>query len=465
MADFRKIDAFFNGEAAFDNKEASKLSRRAQILRWAKLLMPSLAAVLIALLLLFPSLKDNDVVESLDVTLPKKGELEKLHMEQTEFSITDKDNKISTFFADLVDETQAGSKLLKITNPAGVIPTGENKFVNVDSDIGYYNQAAQIIELKQNVVAVYDEGTTAETEYARYDFTSNYGEGNQKVYAYGDWGKLWADGFKYYQEKELIVLTGKSKLIHEENTLWADKEVRYYRLENRMEAEKNVKAVNRQNTMYADLMKTYFAADSQNEIERIEAYDNVRVMDGKSIMHADKMIAFMRPGRDNAIERIEAYDNVRVIDEKNTMHADKMIAFMRPGQDNAIERIEAYGNVKVEDKQNKHANTLYADKMYAFLSSGQEQKLEKIEAFDNVNVITPDGTAKGDYGLYRPDKDEVELNRNVVIVQDGNVIKGDKAITNLTTSVSRVLADKTNKNRVSGVITGATVKGEKDDEK
>ncbi len=430
MADFRKIDAFFNGEAAFDNKEASKLSRRAQILRWAKLLMPSLAAVLIALLLLFPSLKDNDVVESLDVTLPKKGELEKLHMEQTEFSITDKDNKISTFFADLVDETQAGSKLLKITNPAGVIPTGENKFVNVDSDIGYYNQAAQIIELKQNVVAVYDEGTTAETEYARYDFTSNYGEGNQKVYAYGDWGKLWADGFKYYQEKELIVLTGKSKLIHEENTLWADKEVRYYRLENRMEAEKNVKAVNRQNTMYADLMKTYFAADSQNEIERIEAYDNVRVMDGKS-----------------------------------TMHADKMIAFMRPGQDNAIERIEAYGNVKVEDKQNEHANTLYADKMYAFLSSGQEQKLEKIEAFDNVNVITPDGTAKGDYGLYRPDKDEVELNRNVVIVQDGNVIKGDKAITNLTTSVSRVLADKTNKNRVSGVITGATVKGEKDDEK
>lgn len=430
MADFRKIDAFFNGEAAFDNKEASKLSRRAQILRWAKLLMPSLAAVLIALLLLFPSLKDNDVVESLDVTLPKKGELEKLHMEQTEFSITDKDNKISTFFADLVDETQAGSKLLKITNPAGVIPTGENKFVNVDSDIGYYNQAAQIIELKQNVVAVYDEGTTAETEYARYDFTSNYGEGNQKVYAYGDWGKLWADGFKYYQEKELIVLTGKSKLIHEENTLWADKEVRYYRLENRMEAEKNVKAVNQQNTMYADLMKTYFAANSQNEIERIEAYDNVRV-----------------------------------IDEKNTMHADKMIAFMRPGQDNAIERIEAYGNVKVEDKQNEHANTLYADKMYAFLSSGQEQKLEKIEAFDNVNVITPDGTAKGDYGLYRPDKDEVELNRNVVIVQDGNVIKGDKAITNLTTSVSRVLADKTNKNRVSGVITGATVKGEKDDEK
>ena len=430
MVDYRKIDAFFNGQAAFENKKVSKLSRRAQALRWAKLLMPSTAAVLIALLLLFPSLKDNSVVESLDVTLPKKGELEKLHMEKTEFSITDKDNKISTFFADLVDETKAGSKLLKIINPQGIIPAGENKFVNVDSDIGYYNQAAQIIELKQNVVAVYDEGTTAETEYARYDFKTNYGNGDQKVYAYGDWGKLWAEGFKYYQEKELLVLIGKSKVVNEENTLWADKEIRYYRPGNRLEAEKNVKAVNPQHIMYADLMKTFFAPGSQKEIEKIEAYGHVRV-----------------------------------IDDANTIYADKMIAFMHPGQKNAIKKIEAYGHVKVKDKQNTLSNTLYADKMYAFLSSDSKQKLEKIEAFDNVKVETPDGTANGDYGLYLPERDEVELHHNVVIVQDGNVIKGDKAVTNLTTSVSRVLADKTNKNRVSGVITGATVKGEKHDKK
>ena len=391
MVDFHKIDAFFNGETAFENENPVKLSRRARVLRWAKLLMPSLAAVLIALLLLFPSLKDNDVVNSLDVTLPKKGELEKLHMEQTEFSITDKDNKISTFFADQVDETKAGSKLLKIINPEGNIPAGDNRFVNIDSDIGYYNQETQVIELEENVVAVYDEGTTAETEYARYDFKANYGNGNQQVYAYGAWGKLWAEGFKYYQEKELIVLTGKSKVKNEDNTLWADKEIRYYRTENRLEAEQNVKAVNLENTMYADLMKTFFVAGSQKEIEKIEAYGNVRI-----------------------------------IDDANTIYADKMIALMRADKKNTI---------------------------------------EKIEAFDNVKVVTSDGTANGNYGLYFPEKNEVELRHNVIIIQDGNVIKGDKAVTNLTTSVSKVLADKTNKKRVSGVITGATVKDKKHDEK
>ena len=391
MVDFHKIDAFFNGETAFENENPVKLSRRARVLRWAKLLMPSLAAVLIALLLLFPSLKDNDVVNSLDVTLPKKGELEKLHMEQTEFSITDKDNKISTFFADQVDETKAGSKLLKIINPEGNIPAGDNRFVNIDSDIGYYNQETQVIELEENVVAVYDEGTTAETEYARYDFKANYGNGNQAVYAFGDWGKLWSEGFEYYQDKELIVLTGKSKVINEKNTLWADKEIRYYRTENRLEAEKNVKAVNLENTIYADVMKTFFIPGSKMDVKRVEAYGHVRVLDG--------------------------------------------------------------------------SNTMYADKMYAFFMAGSEQKLEKIEAFDNVKVITADGTASGDYGLYLPDRAEVELHRNVVIVQDGNVIHGDKAITNLNTSVSRVLADKESKKRVSGVITGSTVKGKKDEEK
>lgn len=430
MVDFHKIDAFFNGETAFEDKIPLKLSLRVKVLRWAKLLMPSLAAILIALLLLFPILKDNNVIESIDVTLPKKGELEKLHMEKTEFSITNKDNKISVFFADLVDETEPGSKLLKIINPEGSIPADENQFIHIDSDIGYYNQETQIIELQDNVVAMYDEGTTAETEYARYDFTSNYGSGNQAVHAYGNWGKLWAEGFEYYQDKELLVLIGKAKVINENNTLWADKEIRYYRLENRIEAEKNVKAVDPENTIYADLMKTFLTSDSKMDVEKIEAYGHVRVFNGN-----------------------------------NVMHADKMTGFMRSGSPNMLEKIEAYGHVLIEDKQNMNKNTIYADKMYAFFSVGKEQKLEKIEAFDNVKVVTSDGTAEGDYGLYIPDKSEVEIHHNVIITQDDNVIHGDKAVTNLRTSVSRVLADKENKKRVSGVITGSTVKGKKDDEK
>ncbi len=62
----------------------------------------------------------------MDVTLPKKGELEKLHMEETVFYITDADNKVNNFNADKIDETEPGSKLLKLTNPQGIVP-GSNQ--------------------------------------------------------------------------------------------------------------------------------------------------------------------------------------------------------------------------------------------------------------------------------------------------------------------------------------------------
>lgn len=357
MSDFYDLDDFFNGKKTLDNKTGDQLSVRAKILRFLKLAMPSVAAVLVAMVLLFPSLKKNTVVSDFDVTLPKKGELEKLHIEQTEFSMTDKDNKVSKFTADRIDETEAGSKLMKIINPKGKLPAGnDGQFVYVDSDIGYFNQAENYIQAKQNVKAVYDGGTTVLTEEADYNFNTQYGKGNQDIYAYGDWGKLWAQGFEVYQPQKLIILTGKSKIDSNGRKLWADKEVRYYKQEN-----------------------------------KIEALGNVVVSENNKVLHADRMIAY-------------------------------------------------------------------------FKDSGLSD-IEKIEAFGNVIVDTDDGQALGDYGLYIPQKAEVELHDNVVIKKDGSVIYGQKAITNLNTSISRIVSGQENKKRVSGIIKGKALKDNKHEKK
>lgn len=88
-------------------------------MRWIKLALPSLAALLIGLLIVLPGLQTDDDRFELDVTRPKKGELEKLHMENTVFYITDADNQVNNFNADKIDETEPGSKLIKLINPAG----------------------------------------------------------------------------------------------------------------------------------------------------------------------------------------------------------------------------------------------------------------------------------------------------------------------------------------------------------
>lgn len=423
MVDFRKIDAFFNGEKVFEEQGTQRLSRRAKLLRTAKLIMPSLAAVLIGLILIFPSLKKSSIVAGLDVTIPKKGELEKLHMEQTEFSITDKDNKVSTFTADQIDEIKPGSKVVKIFNPVGQIPAAENKLVNINADFGYYNQNVSVLKIEHNVKAVYDDGTTALTETATYDFKKSYGSGDKAVYAFGEWGKLWAEGFEFDQNQNLLVLTGKSKIINENRTLFADRTVKYFRNENRFEAEKNVKVLTAKETMYADLMKAYLVPGAQ------------------------KM----------QIQKIDAFGNVKVIENNKTLTAEKMIAHFDSEQKDALKKIDAYGNVVVIE----NSNTIYADKMEAFFKPGAKDSLQKVESYGNVKIITADGTATGDYGVYLPEKGEMELHHNVTLIQDGNIIHGDKAVTNLKTSVSRMIADGKKGGRVSGVIKGSTVKNKK----
>ena len=92
MVNVKEIDSLFDEESRKNKKPTilnpvSKHTRRVQM---AKLILPSFAAVLVAMLLIFPSLQNNGKDIFLDVTLPKKGELEKLHVEKTVLNITDK---------------------------------------------------------------------------------------------------------------------------------------------------------------------------------------------------------------------------------------------------------------------------------------------------------------------------------------------------------------------------------------
>ena len=106
MFDSKKIDSYFSGEKNLRKEDNSYLGRRAKIMRWVKLLLPSLAALLTGLLIVIPSLQNNIDDLAQDITRPRKGELEKLHMENTVFYITDADNKVNNFTADNIDETE-----------------------------------------------------------------------------------------------------------------------------------------------------------------------------------------------------------------------------------------------------------------------------------------------------------------------------------------------------------------------
>ena len=84
MIDSHKIDDYFYGNSPLtEHHDASdSLDHRSRLIRRIKLILPSLAAVLLGLLIFIPHLEQAKDAVHIDITLPQKGELEKLHMEK-----------------------------------------------------------------------------------------------------------------------------------------------------------------------------------------------------------------------------------------------------------------------------------------------------------------------------------------------------------------------------------------------
>ena len=214
MASQKNIDSYFNntGRHPQQNKKDA-FAKHTHIIKMMKLLLPSIAAVLLGMLIIIPNLSQIDDTVSLDITLPKKGELEKLHMENTDFYITDRNNKVNNFLARNIDETSPGSKLIKLTDPEGIIPSANGTWYNIKSPLGYYDQNKNTLKLEQQVDVFYSDGMTAKTTEFLYDFKTGIGTSVTPVSADGELGTLSAEGMEFYNDQNLIIFTGKTHIV------------------------------------------------------------------------------------------------------------------------------------------------------------------------------------------------------------------------------------------------------------
>ena len=182
------------------------------------MLLPALAATLVGLLVLVPYLKQDEYNITISITKPKAGELEKLHVENSIFNITDKNNQVHHFTAQSIDETSPGSKLVKLTNPEGTMPAENQQWINIKSPYGYFNQNTNDLRLEEGVEMFYSEGMNLNLKDINFNFDTQYAHSNSPVSGQGIFGAIQAEGFEYYKKDALLIFTGKSNItIREES--------------------------------------------------------------------------------------------------------------------------------------------------------------------------------------------------------------------------------------------------------
>ena len=315
MFDSHKIDAFFNGDKPFDNNQTENKPKTSVWLRFVKLGFPCVAAAILGVMVVLPNIKKSVDLRD-NITMPRKNEMEKLHMEQTVYTATDNKNRVNTVTADSVDEVAPGSKEMKLQNPRGEIPADKGN-IHIRADVGFFNQNNNILMLKDNVYAEDENGASVHTSQAFYDFEAERGYGNEKVYASGEWGTIEAAGFEYLKKEEVLVLTGNHTITTKDGVLSAEQETRWYQKENKTESVGKARVIQDKNTLYADKIVGYFNGKSKKEIEKIEAFGNVFVKTPKGTAAGDRGVYNPKT------EKVNLYGNVRLEQNGNFINGSE----------------------------------------------------------------------------------------------------------------------------------------------
>ncbi len=467
MFETQKIDSFFSGEKnLLDEEEKVFISRRTKVVRFLKLFLPCLTALLLGLGI---ALFDFDTNSDTTISLADEEKIyfEKFRMKNTVFEITERDNQLSTLRADVVEEIEPGKKLYNLVNPdAKTLDKG--KIITLSAETGTYNQNKQVLDLKKKVVANYNKEMEAHTNSASYNFDKEYGYGNEKIIGQGERGSFEADKFTFDKKKGIGNLI-KNVVIKSQNFELKSPEKATLFLNDSKFISTQATIKKGKDILKGDTVTAFFKDTKSFDIDK--AYSN-----GHTEIYSDGKKAFADRGEYQASTGlVKLFDNVKIVDTNGyTATADFGI------YDSTKKLFTLQKNVKVKDKNgytaiaengiydlnkktftleknvkiDKGTNVITAPKAIYF------QNKDEFRFYDDVKVTQEDNTATATSGVYFVKKNIAELEGNVVITKKGNIVRGDKAISDFTTSKSRLIAK--NGGRISGKLIESTLKEKKD---
>lgn len=427
MFETQKIDSFFSGEKnLFEEEERTYISRRTKVVRFLKLFLPCLTAMLLGLgVVLFDFDTQSD--STLSIAEEEKLYFEKFRMKNTVFEITEKDNQFSILKAETIEEVNAGEKVYNLINPDAQT-TDKSKIITLSSMNGYYDQNKRVLNLSNNVVANYNKQMIANTSDVSYNFSKEEGYGKNPIVGNGEKGKFKANSFSFSKKNSSITLIGDVELLSNDITLTTPNEATLFANDNKFVAN-NATAIKGKDRIKGDVLTVLFKDTKSFEIDKAYTDGKTEIYSGNKKATADKGEYLA----DAFISNL--YGNVRIADPRG------YIATAEKGSYNSKNKtFTLTNNVKII----KGNNTAFADRATYY------QDKEEFHLFDNVRVIQDNTVASADKGVYFIKKNVAELEKNVVITRDGNMVKGDKAISDFSISKSRLIAN--NGGRISGKL-------------
>lgn len=191
---------------------AEQIARRQRLVAAMKLLMPLLAAGMLALMVFWPDIEGGNgrlsfrrgpalVPEALQLVAPR-------------FQGVDELNRPYTVTARLARQPGQAEVLLMDLPRADILLT-DGGWVYVEGDRGRYDRAARHLDLEGNVQVYHDNGMLFQTEAATVQVDAGVARGERPTQAQGSFGTIESEGFEMLDRGAVMIFTGRARAILE----------------------------------------------------------------------------------------------------------------------------------------------------------------------------------------------------------------------------------------------------------
>ena len=170
-----------------------------------KILLPSLAVLIVALLVAWPLLQPDERASTLSDT----GELEMLN---AHYVGTDKENRPFTVESERAVRSTADPNVMDLVKPEAEMVLKDGTWIVLRAQTGRYNQETGKLLLLGGVRVMHDKGYEFASDEAHVDVAEGTAWGDLPVTGQGPFGELNAEGFRLYDRGRTLVFTGRSNL-------------------------------------------------------------------------------------------------------------------------------------------------------------------------------------------------------------------------------------------------------------
>jgi lipopolysaccharide export system protein LptC len=201
------------------NVESQPALRRAISTEWysrfvgaMKVVLPSLAVLLVVLVAVWPYLEPDDTRFRIGYSKLSMMETGDPSAVNPRFLGTDDKNQIYSVTADLAKNLVQDATMIDLEMPKADILLEDGTWLVVTADAGVVNRPKETLDLIDKVTVYHDKGYEFTTERATVHLSDRSVTSTHPVQGQGPFGRTQSEGIQVIDKGEVVVFTGRSKV-------------------------------------------------------------------------------------------------------------------------------------------------------------------------------------------------------------------------------------------------------------